>query len=131
MGFEPHAIRQRKPVASEETAPPASPRGMTAGQLYVSDPEPELGLGVIIGVDEKSVEVLFAAADETRRYVTKSAPLQRVRFTAGDAISDVSGKAHRVSAVEERAGVLYYTTEHGELAEARIAARTAVAGPRT
>jgi ATP-dependent helicase HepA len=100
------------------------------GQLYVSDPEPELGLGVVVSVDEREVELAFAAAAESRRYVLRSAPLQRVRFTAGDAISDIDGRAHRIEAVENRGGVLFYTTDLGELAEARIAARTAVAGPR-
>src|SRR5690349_13469528 len=127
MGFEPNADRRARVAAS--VPPPAAGGGpvFVVGQLFVSDPEPELGLGVVVEADERSVELLFAAADETRRYVRKSAPLQRVRFTAGDSISDIEGKLHRVEAVEERAGVRFYTTDQGELPEARIAARTAVA----
>jgi ATP-dependent helicase HepA len=127
MGFEPHA--ERRPAAPSPR-PAAARGGLAVGQLYVSDPEPELGLGVVVSVDEREVEVAFAAAAESRRYVLRSAPLQRVRFTAGDAISDIEGRAHRIEAVENRGGVLFYTTDLGELAEARIAARTAVAGPR-
>src|SRR5690242_15532795 len=119
MGFEPHAERRPAAVSSRPSA--ASARGMVVGQLYVSDPEPELGLGVVVSVEEKEVEVAFAAAAETRRYVLRSAPLQRVLFTAGDAISDITGRAHRIEEVEDRGGVRFYRTDQGELAEARIA----------
>jgi ATP-dependent helicase HepA len=130
MGFEPHAERQR-PAALSDRPSAGRPGSLVVGQLYISEPEPELGLGVVVAVDEREVELAFAAAAESRRYVLRSAPLQRVRFVPGDAISDVSGTAHRIEEVENRAGVLFYRTDHGELAEARIAARTSVAGPRT
>jgi ATP-dependent helicase HepA len=128
MRFEPHAERRPAAVSSR---PAAATRGIVVGQLYVSDPEPELGLGVVVSVEEKELEVAFAAAAETRRYVLRSAPLQRVLFTVGDAISDIAGAVHRIEEVEDRGGVRFYRTDQGELAEARIAARTAVAGPRS
>ncbi len=100
------------------------------GQRYVSDPEPELGLGVVVGSEERVVHVLFPAADETRRYVIATAPLRRVRFAPGDVLTDDEGRRHRVTSVQDRAGVLFYGTDAGELAEARVAAHTSVAGPR-
>lgn len=103
---------------------------IVVGQRYVSDPEPELGLGVVVAADERMVHVLFPAADETRRYVIATAPLRRVRFAPGDVLTDDDGRRRRVTGVEERAGVLFYATETGEFAEARVAAQTAVAGPR-
>ena len=105
-------------------------RGVFVGQRYVSDAEPELGLGMVVGVDDRIVEVAFSAADETRRYVVSSAPIRRVRFAVGDLLTDDSGRTHRVSNVRQSGGVLYYTSEHGELVESRVAAQTAVTGPR-
>ena len=56
------------------------------GQRWVSDSEPELGLGIILKADFGQVEIFFPAADEHRRYSMKSAPLRRVRFKEGDRI---------------------------------------------
>ena len=79
---------------------------IVVGQRYVSDAEPELGLGLVVGVDERVVQLAFAAADETRRYVAASAPLRRVRFAVGDTLTDDAGRTHRVEAVEERGGIV-------------------------
>ncbi len=38
------------------------------GQRWLSDTETELGLGVLIDVDERSVSILFPKSDETRVY---------------------------------------------------------------
>ena len=107
-----------------------SPAGLAVGQRYVSDAEPELGLGVVVGVDERVVHLAFAAAEDVRHYVARSAPLRRVRFAVGDALVDDSGESHVVDAVEERGDLLVYRTKAGELPESRVAARTAVSGPR-
>ncbi|MFT5041552.1 MAG: ATP-dependent helicase HepA, partial [Hyphomicrobiaceae bacterium] len=53
----------------------------------MSDAQPELGLGVVLSVDDRSVVVAFTAADETRRYAIRSAPLRRVQFGAGDTVT--------------------------------------------
>ena len=45
------------------------------GQRYLSDTESELGLGVVVLVDERSVQVLFAQSEATRVYAKASAPL--------------------------------------------------------
>ena len=103
---------------------------IVVGQRYISDAEPELGLGLVVGVDERVVALAFAAADETRRYVAASAPLRRVRFAIGDTLTDDAGRTHRVNAIEERGGIVVYRSDAGELAEAQVAASTAVTGPR-
>jgi len=81
-------------------------------------------------VDDRVVSLAFAAADETRRYVIGSAPIRRVRFAVGDTLTDDASQTHVVEAVEERDGVLFYRSSLGEMAETRVAARTAVTGPR-
>src|SRR5262249_51181966 len=111
-------------------APGTTLSDIVVGQRYLSDAEPELGLGVVVDVDERSVELAFAASDEPRRYVPQAAPLRRVRFAIGDTVTDDAGHTHLIEAVEEHGGLLLYRSAHGEVNEGRVAARTAVAGPR-
>ena len=44
------------------------------GQRWLSDTESELGLGVLIDVDERAVSILFPKSDETRVYARRNAP---------------------------------------------------------
>lgn len=90
------------------------------GQRWVSDSEPELGLGIILKVEFARVEVLFPAANETRQYALKTAPLRRVKFHEGDTIKTHDGEEFSVESVEERKGLLVYLTEKREVAEAEL-----------
>lgn len=78
------------------------------GQRWVSDSEPELGLGIILKIELGRVEVLFAAANEHRQYALRSAPLRRVTFQVGDRIKLHRGDELTVETVEEVAGLLNY-----------------------
>ena len=78
------------------------------GQRWVSDSEPELGLGIILKVEFGRVEVLFAAANEHRQYALRSAPLRRVTFQAGDRIKLHRGDELTVETIEEVAGLISY-----------------------
>ena len=102
---------------------------MTHGQRWVSNSEPELGLGVIEKCAFGRVEVFFPAADERRHYSTESAPLRRVRFVVGDTISVRDGADAVVVAVEEKAGLLVYRTTAGEVPEGRLADTTSFSKP--
>jgi ATP-dependent helicase HepA len=64
----------------------------TMGQRWISDSETELGLGVIIETDARSLTVLFPKSDETRVYARNNAPLSRIRFAEGDTVTDVGGQ---------------------------------------
>jgi len=78
------------------------------GQRWVSDAEPELGLGTITEVDARHVRVAFAASGQSRNYAAQGAPLSRVRFVIDDRIEDQSGRELRVVAVEESDGLVRY-----------------------
>ena len=93
---------------------------MRPGQRWVSDNEPELGLGILIDVDGDLVDLHFPASGETRRYATRTAPLRRVRFTAGDIIREDNGTDHKVTTAREKDGLLVYQTDRGELPEAAL-----------
>ena len=90
------------------------------GQRWVSNTEPELGLGIIFKAGFGRVEVMFPAAGEQRQYAIESAPLRRVRFAAGDKIKSRQGVELLVDSVEEKGGLFVYRWARGELAEADL-----------
>ncbi len=78
------------------------------GQRWISEPEPDLGLGLIVQVEGRTVSVMFPAVDEQRNYSIQEAPLSRVRFEEGDTIRAHEGEPMTVLAVEEDGGILIY-----------------------
>jgi ATP-dependent helicase HepA len=92
----------------------------TRGQRWVSDGEPELGLGIIRKNGDGRVEIEFTAAGETRIYATDTAPLRRVRFVAGDRIKVSSGEEIIVTGVREERGLRIYETAGTEVPEADL-----------
>ena len=102
------------------------------GQRWLSDTETELGLGVLIDVDERSISILFPKSDETRVYARNNAPLSRIIFNINDEVQDQEGSKWLVESIEDRHGVLRYNVvrilESGEqerkaLNETRIGAQ--------
>jgi len=81
------------------------------GQRWISDTEPELGLGVIAQADTRTVSLHFPASNENRIYAREGSPLTRVRFSHHDNIEDIEGNKIRVAEVSEANGLLTY---HGE-----------------
>jgi ATP-dependent helicase HepA len=78
------------------------------GQRWVSDSEPELGLGLVLEAAFRQVKIHFAAAEETRVYRVPGAPLRRARLAPGDRARARSGSVLVVERVEERDGLLTY-----------------------
>ena len=90
------------------------------GQRWVSDSEPELGLGIVLKAEFGRVELHFPAANEQRQYALKTAPLRRVQFKDGDKIKLHSGEQLAVDRVEDRNGMLIYLCGEREVAEAEL-----------
>src|SRR5947207_9801509 len=61
------------------------------GQRWISESEPELGLGTVDHADSNRVQIAFKAAGVTRTYSADLAPLKRVRFRVGDKIKTQTG----------------------------------------
>lgn len=93
---------------------------VVAGQRWVSDGEPELGLGILLKSEFGKVELFFPAAQEHRQYALETAPLRRVRFSVGDKIKTHAGQQLSVEAVEEKGGLLIYETSVGNIPEAEL-----------
>ena len=85
------------------------------GQRWVVDSEPELGLGMVVGMDERTVTILFPEVDTERRYNAQQAPLTRIQFEVGDEIQPREGEPQIVATVHEQNGVLVYETQNGQL----------------
>ena len=108
------------------------------GQRWLSDTETELGLGVLIDVDERSISILFPKSDETRVYARNNAPLSRIIFNVKDDVQDQEGVHWTVESLEDRHGVIRYnvirrlddgTEERKSLNETRIGASIQLSKP--
>ncbi|HEY4293370.1 RNA polymerase-associated protein RapA [Luteibacter sp.] len=89
------------------------------GQRWISSAEPELGLGTILRVEGRSVQVLFAKSGVLRPYASDSAPLIRAEFRAGQRVSG-KGIAFLVERIEDREGLFVYRGEGRELEEGQL-----------
>lgn len=91
------------------------------GQRWLSETQPELGLGLIIGCDGMAVQVLFPASGENFSFAVRSAPLRRVSFGPGDTVKDESGTSFSVEEVRDEEGCLVYVDGEGrELRESGL-----------
>lgn len=100
------------------------------GQRYLSDTESNLGLGVVIDMDERCVHILFPQSEETRVYAKASALLSRVVFGVGDTISDQDNNEFVVTRCEDVGGVMRYHLSCGKtLMETRLGANITLAKP--
>ena len=99
------------------------------GQRWVSDSEPELGLGTIIKVEGRTVSISFMLSGENRVYAVESAPLRRVRFNSGDVIEDKYCCKLTVSSVEEDGELLIYDCEGEKVPEVELSDALSVSSP--
>ena len=100
------------------------------GQRWVSDSEPEMGLGMILKVEFATVEILFPAAEETRCYALESAPLRRVIFKKGELIVTHEGDEYVVNTVKESDGLVTYIADDAEIPEAMLSDNTGFNKPQ-
>jgi len=89
------------------------------GQRWISSAEPELGLGTVLRLNGRSVQIVFTATGVVRHYATAAAPLVRAAFRAGDRIR-VDGRDLCVDAVEDGAGLLTYRCGDQCVAEGQL-----------
>ncbi|WP_430390889.1 RNA polymerase-associated protein RapA [Dyella sp. 20L07] len=89
------------------------------GQRWISTAEPELGLGTVLRVEGRGVQVLFAKAGVLRPYAIDSAPLVRAEFRPGQRVAG-KGIAFLVERVEIREELLIYRGEGRELEEGQL-----------
>src|SRR5690606_36696448 len=109
----PRSGRARKvwavrPGASRIALPRVEPRMLfSPGQRWFSSAELELGLGSVLRLAGRQVQIVFTGSGVVRMYALGSAPLLRAEFRPGERIR-VSGEDKLVERVERRAGLLHY-----------------------
>ena len=81
----------------------------SVGQRWLSNTETELGLGAVISVDFRSVEVFYPATGEARMYTKENAPLTRLIFDIGETITSQDGWQMNITDIEESQGVYIYS----------------------
>ena len=93
------------------------------GQRWVSESEPELGLGVVIDIGDRDVCIQFGAGEEMRRYAVESAPVRRVIFAAGDTVATRDDTEITVDEVIDDDGLITYVASATRIAEAALSDR--------
>ena len=98
------------------------------GQRWISEPEPELGLGIVQGLAKAKVKLRFPATAETRLYAWPGAPLVRVKFSSGERVA-WEGGCGAVKYISEHAGVLTYHVNDLEIGEDQLSGTLSRRGP--
>ena len=99
------------------------------GQRCVSEPEPELGLGVVDSVDSGRVGISFPATGERRLYAQGTTVLKRVQFREGQTVGARAGTSFVVESVEEEHGLLVYLGGGLRVREDEVSDVANAAGP--
>ncbi len=90
------------------------------GQRWYSESEPELGLGSVIAVDDRNVEIHFQNRNITRSYAVETAPLHRLKFSIGDHISATDGRSIVIKEIIDEDGLLIYTGVNDSIHESHL-----------
>ncbi|MEE2744557.1 MAG: SNF2-related protein, partial [Bdellovibrionota bacterium] len=90
------------------------------GQRWLSEAEPELGLGVIYEIGHKIIKMSFPVCEEFRIYGSKSAPLRRAIFHEGEEISSLDGEKLVVEQVIWEEGLAIYKGQDKVIKEADL-----------
>ncbi len=89
------------------------------GQRWISNAEPELGLGTVVRLDGRTVQVLFATAGVLRHYARQAAPLARAEFRIGQKVAG-NRQNFVVERVSENGGLLTYHGSERSLGESEL-----------
>ena len=99
------------------------------GQRWVSDAEPELGLGVVMSAGSGRVSILFPAVDDRREYALETAPVRRVAFEVGDTIKTHDGLSGSIEEIKEDGGFLHYQLQGQWIPESALADTISFSSP--
>ena len=86
---------------------------LVPGQRFMSETEPELGLGILSTVENKTVKISFLAAKAERTYGSKGAPIKRVVFSIGDEVTLRTGEKITVEEIIDQEGIVDYKASAG------------------
>ncbi len=78
------------------------------GQRWVSDTEAELGLGIVLELENRRLTLSFPASGERRTYAVEDAPVSRVRYQVDEKVRHQDGTRITVTEVLEQGQLLAY-----------------------
>jgi ATP-dependent helicase HepA len=112
-------------------AGPSSFPACAPGQRWISENEPELGLGTVSAFDGRYIDIVFSSENESRRYAVSGAPLRRIVFKPGDSIEDRKGRKYSVTSIgrNDGDGVVRYVCGDVVLRESELADTVNIANP--
>jgi ATP-dependent helicase HepA len=90
------------------------------GQRFMSEAEPELGLGLVAHVESKSIKINFKGSNSERNYSLVGAPIRRVRFQKGDEVILRNGQKIIVNELSEEHGLIRYHSHEEVFDETEI-----------
>ncbi|MCB1089425.1 MAG: DEAD/DEAH box helicase family protein, partial [Verrucomicrobiae bacterium] len=115
---------------SRHQAAQSDPRAFAPGQRWISETQPEFGLGLVVSSDYSQVKVLYPATGETLIYSSRNAPLRRVVFEPGDTVKNHEGEPFVVAKVTiEDKRITYLDVQGNELPESQLYDRLSVQKP--
>src|SRR5262245_58529446 len=101
------------------------------GQRWLSETEPELGLGMVLTTNPNQVTVVFRATGTTRQYSIENAPLKRVLFRVGESIRGGEQETElKVTEVTEQNGLLVYHSNGTQVPETLLSDQMSLNAPR-
>jgi ATP-dependent helicase HepA len=80
----------------------------TVGQRWLSNTEPDLGLGMIVDTQGRTLSIFFPATGEQRSYAMDTSPLTRITFDVGETVTSVDGWQMIIEAAEEVENIFSY-----------------------
>jgi len=102
------------------------------GQRWISRMEPELGLGILLAVENngRRVCIKFRASGVVRHYSMESAPLERASFSPGDVVTLMDNTPLKVTSVETVNGLLHYHGQGRVISEEMLSDTMSFSTPR-
>lgn len=99
------------------------------GQRYISEMEPELGLGEVTAVSGKRLHIYFSSSDIKRIYSLDEPPVKRVHFKNGDTIKNNDGVELTIENSYEKDGIIFYTCGDKVFSETKLAGNLSFTSP--
>jgi ATP-dependent helicase HepA len=99
------------------------------GQRWYSKTEIDLGLGIVLKVEDRLVQLFYPQKNETRTYNLKSSPLKRFILKIGDEIKNEDHKIYIINDTYEEEHLIYYKHSSGVICESQIDAHINLSNP--